>query len=131
MNLSESQSNRLDVHAYVRECHLYLRRVVIFACVTILTVILCFAVVLPFRDQIRDWVAERFGLSAAELAIGLTPTPALLVMFIGILWLQRTANRTPELNCPRCKKSVVGMKHLVVATKCCPHCGRRILNDVE
>ena len=131
MNLSESQSNRLVVHAYVRKCHLYLRRVVIFAGVTILAVILCFVVVLPFRDQIKDWVAGRFGLSAAELAIGLTPTPALLVMFIGILWLQRTANRTPELNCPRCKKSIVGMKHLVVATKCCPHCGVRILNDVE
>ncbi|MCU0713870.1 MAG: hypothetical protein MUC43_17565 [Pirellula sp.] len=131
MNLSESQSTRLDVHAYVRECDLYLRRVMAFAGVTILTVILCFAVVLPFRDQIRDSLADRFGMPAAELAIGLTPTPALLVMFIGILWLQRTANRTPELNCPMCEKSIVGMKHLVVAAKCCPHCGVRILNDVE
>lgn len=131
MSSREPQSTRLELDSYVRECHLYLRRVVIFAGVTILTVILWFAVVLPFRDQIKDWVAERFGLSAAELAIGLTPSPALLVMLIGILWLQRTANRTPELNCPRCKKSIVGMKHLVVATKCCPHCGRRILNDVE
>lgn len=131
MKSIEAETTRFEVHAYIHACDQYLRRVVIFAGVTILTVILCFAVVLPFRDQIKDLVVDRFGLPAAELAIGLTPSPALVVLFIGIFWLQLKANRTKELNCPRCKKSIVGMKYLVVATKCCPHCGRRILNDVE
>lgn len=131
MNTPESEATRLELESYIHACDQYLRRVVIFAGVTILTVILCFAVVLPFRDQIKDWVAEGFGLPAAELAIGLTPSPALVVLFIGIFWLQLKANRTKELNCPRCKKSIVGRKYLVVATKCCPHCGVKILKDVE
>ncbi len=78
MSSREPQSTRLELDSYVRECHLYLRRVVIFAGVTILTVILCFAVVLPFRDQIKDWVAERFGFVSSRVGYWTNPVAGTL-----------------------------------------------------
>ena len=60
-------------------------------------------------DQTMNWVADRFGMLVAELAIGLTPTRALQIVFIGILWTQRRPNRTVELNCPMCNKPDVGV----------------------
>lgn len=94
-------------------------------------IIASLALLLPFDDQVKRFVAERFGEPAGELVSGLAPFPSVVVLFAGLFWLERKSKKIPELSCPACKKFIGGMRYLIVATKCCPHCGVRILNDVD
>ena len=118
-----------DIDVFNAACSRWIRRNLIVVVLTLATVVACFGAVIPFRDPICAFYTQRFGLPAAEIMMGLTPWPALLVMFAGMVWVHRGAKRVPELNCPHCGKCLVGMRHLVVATKNCPYCGVRVLND--
>lgn len=122
---------RLDIDRYVRECNRFQRRVIAIAVGTVLFMFACLALMIPFQDQVKQFVTGWYGATTAEIVIGLTPLPSAIVLFASLFWLQRKASKLPELNCPGCKKFVGGMRHLVVATKCCPHCGKKILDDVD
>ena len=121
----------MNVERFVRECNRFQWRTIGVGIATVLFMAASFALVIPFRDQIKQFVSERYGLPVAEFVIGLTPFPSVIVVFAGLIWLQRHANRSSELNCPYCRKFVGGMRYLVVATKCCPHCGKRILEVTD
>ncbi len=121
----------LDIEQFNRACSRYGRGVLTVAGLAIVTAFGCFAVVLPFKQEIRAFYMGHFGAGAAEILMGLTPFPAIPVMFAGFWWLHRLSKKTPELLCPHCKKSIVGMRHIVVATKNCPHCGRRVLAEPD
>jgi len=122
---------RWDIDRYVQECNRFQWRAIAIAVGTVLFMFACFALMIPFRDQVKYYVSAWYGAPTAEIVIGLTPFPSVIVLFASLFWLQRKSNKTPELNCAGCKKFVGGMRHLVVATKCCPHCGKKILDDVD
>ena len=125
-----SMKESIDVERYVRECTRFQWRVLAIGVGTVLFMAACFGLVIPFRDQVIRIVADWYGMPTAEFAIGLTPAPSVIVLFAALFWLHRKSNQIPELNCPSCKKFIGGMRYLIVATKCCPHCGKRILEDV-
>lgn len=121
----------MNVERFVREYNRFQWRVIGVGIVTLLFMAASFALVIPFRDQLKQVVSERYGLPVGEIVIGLTPFPSVIVVFAGLFWVQRHANRSSELNCTYCRKFVGGMRYLVVATKCCPHCGKRILEVTD
>ena len=123
-------TERWSVENYSRECTRFQWRVVGLGAAAILAMLGCFGLVLPFRNQIKAMLVDQFGLPTAEIVLGLTPLPAVVVFFVGLFWLQRKCGRIKELNCPNCKKFIAGMRFMVVATKCCPYCGAKILHDV-
>ena len=124
-------AHRSKIDGYVRECHRFQILVICLCGASVVSMIACFAIVLPFRDQLKTYIANKFGLPYAEIAIGLTPFPAIPVLFGGLIWLHYRCKKIPELNCHRCNKFIGGMRHLVVATKCCPYCGVQTLDDVN
>jgi hypothetical protein len=108
-----------------------MRRVFVVAGLAIVVVFACFAVVAPFRDTIRAHYEQWFGNMVAETLMGLTPLPALLVLFGG-LWLgEWRARRDGRLRCPYCRRTLTGMRPLVVATRNCGYCGRCVLREPE
>ncbi len=124
-------AHRLQIDCYVRECHRFQVLVIGICVVSVLAMIGCFAIVLPYRDQLKTNLSNHIGLPYAEIAIGLTPFPSIPILFGGLIWLHYRCKKIPELTCPTCKRFIGGMRQLVVATKCCPHCGIRVLDDVN
>ncbi len=129
--LLSTMSALTNIERFNQACSRHARRGLIVAGITIATVFACFAGVLPFKHGIRAFYAQHFGRPAAEILMGLTPFPALLVMFAGFWLIHCKAKTIPELFCRHCNKSVVSMRHLVVSTRNCPHCGQRILAEPE
>ena len=110
---------------------LYGRRVFIVAAATVGTMIACFAVLMLCRDSIRNFLVETVGPSAAEIVMGFTPAPAVFVLFGGLLVVERMNKQDARLTCPSCNKSLLGMNQLVVATRNCGHCGKRVLAEPD
>jgi endogenous inhibitor of DNA gyrase (YacG/DUF329 family) len=98
---------------------------------SVLAVIAFLGLVAMFRDPLRDIYTRTFGGPGAEILVGLSPFPAVLIL-IGSLWYaERRLLRDVRLKCPSCGKQIVGMRHLVIATRNCPHCGRRVLQEPD
>ena len=55
---------------------------------------------------------------------------AIMVAALSFVWIR--TSRLPKrfgLRCPECKKPVVGMSSLVIATGRCGHCGGKVLDE--
>jgi hypothetical protein len=109
----------------------YTRRIFIVGGLAVVVMFACFAVVVPFRDALRTQYEEWFGKVAAEALMGLTPLPGLLVLIGGLSVVEYRARRNSRLRCPHCRRMLTGMRPLVVATRNCGHCGRRVLAEPE
>jgi hypothetical protein len=109
----------------------YQRSLIVVVVAPLLILAACFAVVLSFRDSLRVLYSREFGEPAAEVLIGLTPLPALLIL-LALLWIhERRIKRDSRLRCPHCGKLLAGMERLVVATRNCGHCGNRVLTEPQ
>ncbi len=74
-------------------------------------------------------LARWFGEPAEEILVGISPFPGIL-MFIGLVWFwERRLLLDSQLRCPHCEKSIAQLKHLVIATRNCPFCGLKILEE--
>jgi DNA-directed RNA polymerase subunit RPC12/RpoP len=77
----------------------------------------------------RLWLTVNFGGPATEIIVGLVPVPFVLAWFAVLFIWDRRAARDPRLRCPYCAKRLDESRRLVVATRNCPHCGRKVLKE--
>jgi hypothetical protein len=89
----------------------------------------CLAVTAWFSDTLRGFCDRSFGEAAAEILMGLSPMPSVVVLFAGILMFERSTPRDPRLFCPTCGKSLASSQQIVVATRNCGFCGARVLAE--
>src|SRR6202040_1834536 len=95
----------------------HVRRFLVVAAATVVVLIGCFGCGILFRDSLHAFYIQWFGESVAEVLMGLTPAPALLVLFGGIWLVERRARRDRRLFCMHCGKNLFGLRHLVIATR--------------
>lgn len=53
-----------------------------------------------------------------------------LIVVVGIgtvIPLSRRIERTAQVRCPHCDKPIAAFRGLVIASKCCPGCGARVI----
>ena len=87
----------------------------------------CLAVTMWFRDSLRAFCVRSFGEVAAEILMGFSPMPAVVVLFAGILIFERSTPRDHRLFCPSCGKSLATSQQIVVASRHCGFCGAKVL----
>ena len=118
-----------DIDDFNAACTAYERGMLRAAIPAAVTLALCFGIVLPFRDAVQAYYQRQCGDVAAEFLLGLTPLPAVVVMFFCFWVHHRRLKRIGILHCPHCGQCVVSGQRLVVATRNCFHCGRRMVAD--
>jgi hypothetical protein len=106
----------------------YTRRVCVIRVAIVLTLTVCLVVGAVFQNIVRGLLIRLFPEPAAEIIMGLAPTPALIVLFGGLLANEQFSKRDPQLKCPSCGKVLVALRHLVVATRHCGYSGRKVLD---
>jgi hypothetical protein len=82
---------------------------------------------IAYEDELR----ARLGEPGADIFY----VAAVIVLWGGggaaTLLLERRSPVSRRLDCPQCGKSLANLRHLVVASRHCAHCGRRILAEAE
>lgn len=84
-----------------------------------------------FRPTLYGFLSAQWGIAIAEAFFVVVYFLAMLVL-IGGTWLgYRRSSRDQRLLCPHCSALLVEGKHVVVATRNCVQCGRRVLAEPE
>jgi hypothetical protein len=109
----------------------YNRRMLVVIAATVIALLACLGAAALFRDDLRAFYLQRLGETACDVLLGLSALPALLVLFVGLWMHERRTRRDPRLVCPHCGKLLVSWHALVVATRNCARCGRRVLAEPE
>jgi len=76
------------------------------------------------------FLRAKFGAGAVTGLLG--PLPLLVVAVGLIFWMRKWVqqlNRAYGLVCPACGKDLAMAHHVVIASKCCPHCGQRVIEE--
>jgi DNA-directed RNA polymerase subunit RPC12/RpoP len=101
----------------------------------ILLVLGFFGVGMPFEKALREYLARRLDGATAErlaalfvLGVGL---PGTIISLGGLFLTFRQAKRDRRIICPYCGKLLVEHRFLVVTTRNCCRCGRRVLSEPE
>ena len=99
----------------------YLRRVLLVAGAGFLAMVL--GMVVAMARDVRD--------ANAIMILVFTQIPALVLVLGGWPLIEVAAKRDKRVCCPCCRRSLVTNRYLVIATRNCPYCGRRVLNEPE
>jgi Zn finger protein HypA/HybF involved in hydrogenase expression len=81
------------------------------------------------------WLTAPPGVAPGQVApdwVYLSSTVVFLVLlFGGLILLDRRLKRPAELRCPHCEHALVEAAAVVIATRHCPRCGRRVLAEPD
>lgn len=107
------------------------RRMVIAMAASVAGMFAVFGVIVLIRETALESLNAHLGEVGTEIALLLLICLALGVFLTG-MWLgYRRGNRDPLLNCTHCNKMLVENRKIVVATRNCVHCGKRVLAEPE
>ena len=108
----------------------YRRRMNRFFAVSFVFGIAHLVVMSRYMDSLRAYFARDFGEQAAGLMLlASLILPFVVVLFGGLLIMDRRNRRDPRLRCPHCEKSIEMCQALVVTTRNCPSCGKRVVDE--
>lgn len=83
-------------------------------------------------ERLRPWAIEHWG-AMVEVWMLIIWGLFSIVSIVLVVWLHmRVYRREPVLRCPRCRVNLAELQPgVVIASKHCPKCGRRVLEEVD
>lgn len=109
----------------------YHKRLIITMGLIMGLLVLGLAVFVPLQPAIINHLQPRFGKDVASF-VGQLPVGILIFSaFFGVIGSMLYTERTIGIVCPLCNKGLgnAPMRQVVIASKCCPHCGQRIIEE--
>ena len=102
----------------------------IFACLApFLIALICLFAYVPFQHRLEGYLSSRFSATVVDV---LTVTPMALPVVLAVaslIPLGRRIERRAGIACSHCGKGLAGYKAIVIASRNCPHCGKRVIED--
>jgi hypothetical protein len=119
----------LSINEFNAAASAHNRRMVVAAVVSVAGMFACFGVAGLVRPVLNGFLGAALGPLGAEAFMVIVPIAAVLVFLTG-MWLgYRRGRQDQRLLCPHCGILLVESRRLVVATRNCVQCGRRVLAE--
>lgn len=119
----------VSVEEFNKSAAAYSRRS-IFACLVPMGILLTLmSVYAPFQRNVESWLKSRFSPPSGEL---LAVAPFVLGVFlaaVAMLTLLYRANRQFGIPCPHCKRPLANLRYIVIASRNCLYCGKRVIEE--
>jgi hypothetical protein len=91
--------------------------------------LLCVFAYMPFQRGFESFLSTRFGSFTVDVLTTLPMCLPTIIMILWIVWLSRRIERQAGIPCPHCAKSLAGARAIVVASRNCPFCGKRVIDE--
>ena len=119
----------LNIEEFNAAASAHTRRMMIAAGVSVAGMFACFGLAALFRPTLYGFLSAQWGVPVAEALFVIVPVVAVLVFLTG-MWLgYRRGSQDERLLCPHCGALLVERQFIVVATRNCVQCGRRVLAE--
>jgi hypothetical protein len=100
--------------------------------VFLIPLLLAFAFIIaygPFQRRYEAFLASRIAGPTPKLLKVLPIAVPLLIAIGAMIPLTRKNDRDLGVPCPHCRKPLAQLKSIVIASKNCPYCGAKVLED--
>jgi DNA-directed RNA polymerase subunit RPC12/RpoP len=84
---------------------------------------------LPFQHRFEAYVGTRFAGTISDILLVVPIALPVTVAFGLLISLSRQIDRKLGVACPHCGKTLASFRAIVIASKNCPHCGMKVLDD--
>jgi hypothetical protein len=82
-----------------------------------------------FRDQLGTFLSKYLGSASGEVVAALLFGSPVLLAFAFVIPLLRRVDLQLGVQCPNCNKQLAECSHIVIASRNCPFCGNRVLEE--
>jgi hypothetical protein len=97
--------------------------------ILMLFAMVCVATYAPYHDRFEACLDSRFGGPTSNI-LAIVPAALPVTLAFGLLIpLQRRLERKLGAGCPHCGKNLADFRGIVIASKNCPFCGLKVLDD--
>jgi predicted RNA-binding Zn-ribbon protein involved in translation (DUF1610 family) len=102
----------------------------LIACLTPLGILLILILVYaPFSRNVEAWLTSRFGATQGDLLATVPFALVTILAFGALIILARRVDRQFGIACVHCQKPLLHYRHIVTASRNCPHCGKRVIEE--
>jgi hypothetical protein len=100
------------------------------ACIAPLSIaLLCIVAYAPLQHRFEAFLSTRVDASTADVLTVLPMALPVVLAFISMIPLARRIDRQSGIACPHCTKPLANHKAIVIASRNCPYCGKRVIED--
>src|SRR5262245_45971621 len=107
----------------------YQKRSAILCVTPLVLALLCIVLYAPFQRRFEAFLIGRVNPTLADVLVVLPMGLPVLLAWVYLIPLSRKIERSSGIFCPHCSKQLAGFKPIIIASKNCPHCGRRVIDD--
>jgi len=91
--------------------------------------VLCLMAYMPFQQRFESFLSTRFDSFTADILAFLPKGIISISTVLWVVWLAGRIERRYGVPCPHCAKALAGNKAIVIASRNCPYCGKRVIDD--
>jgi DNA-directed RNA polymerase subunit RPC12/RpoP len=119
----------MSISEFSHAASAYQKRTVVVGVVPLLVGLGCLIAYAPFQGRFESFLSSRFdGFWVDMLAVLPMALPTALALLL-IIPIARRIERSSGIACPHCTKALAAHKAIVIASRNCPYCGRRVIED--
>jgi len=127
--MSAGSGKLMRIAEFSRAAAVYQKRSLV-ACIAPLSVaLLCLTAYTPLRGRFESYLSSRVDSFAVDVLTVLPMAVPTVLAFLLIVPLTRRIERKSGVVCPHCAKPLANYKAIVVASRNCPYCGKRVIED--
>ena len=119
----------MTVAEFNRAAGAYQKRTMVAVLVLFGTALMCVFGYASFQHRFESFLASRVNGAAAEVLSVLPMAVPTALAFCILIPLTRRIDRQSGLSCPHCLKTLATYKHIVIASRNCPYCGKKVIED--
>jgi len=124
-----SPVNLMRISEFHRAAGVYQKRGLIACLGPLSLALVCILAYAPFQHRFESFLSSRLDTFTADVLTFLPMGLPLMIAFISMVPLARRVERQSGIACPHCAKDLASYKAIVIASRNCPHCGKRVIED--
>ena len=83
----------------------------------------------PFSRKLEAWLTSKLGATQGDLLATVPFAFITILAFGALIILARRVDRHFGIACVHCKKPLINFRYIVAASRNCPHCGKRVIEE--
>ena len=129
MNASSESGGLISISDFNRAADVYRKRSVIACIAPFAIALVCLLAYAPVNEHFESYLSTRLDAFAVDVLCVLPMAVPTVLAFILLIPLARRIERQSGIPCPHCGKALANYKAIVIASRNCPCCGKRVIED--
>jgi hypothetical protein len=129
MNTSRSPVGLMRISEFNRAAGVYRKRSFIACIAPFAIALVCLITYAPFQQRFESFLSARLDAFAVDVLSVLPMAVPTVLALILIIPLARRIERQLGIPCPHCGKALANHQAIVIASRNCPCCGKRVIQE--